>query len=64
MMSDKERYLKISNGFNSCIGEFAGVLDHMFEACREMPIGEQWTFEMVEMTKEEREALPEFDGWD
>ena len=45
-MSEKKRYLKISNGFNSCIGEIEGVLDHMFEACRVMPIGEQWTFEM------------------
>lgn len=63
MMSDKKRNIKISDGGPHLICDVEVGLEEIRMICDEMAVGEKWTFEIVEMTEEEVEALPEHMGW-
>lgn len=62
-MSEKKRYIKISDGYTTCIDPLKQGIEHLKMLPLEMGIGEKWTFEIVEMTEEEFKELPEFVGW-
>lgn len=62
-MSEKKRYMKISDGCTEAIDSIEQGLEHIKLICEEMAIEEEWSFEIVEMTEKELLALPEFDGW-
>ena len=59
---EKQKFLKLSYGGDSHtdtlegMGEFIKTLD-------DDAVGEQYALEVVEMTQDEFDALPEFDGF-
>jgi len=62
-MSEKKRYIKISDGYTTCTDPFKQGIEHLTMLLEEMGTNEKWTFEIVEMTEEEFEELSEFTGW-
>lgn len=62
-MSDKKRFMKVSDGCTSLTADIEYCLPEIELLCKEMAVGEKWTFEIVEMTQEELDALPVHSGW-
>jgi len=60
---DKKRFIKISDGYTSCMDSFEQGLEHIRMLCEEGAEGDEWTFKIVRMTEEEHLELPEFTGW-
>ena len=44
-----------------CVFEMS-QLDNMMDEIRDSDVGQTWTIEIVEMSEEEYESLPEFSG--
>lgn len=63
-MPEKKRYIKFTfvESGASCLWNTDDTtwLQHELEEAKP---GEVYTVEIVEMTQEEHDALPEFDGW-
>jgi hypothetical protein len=58
------KYLKIYNetaqgGYTTSLSEAISIVDEF----REGEVGEKWNVTVIEMSEEEYEALPEFEGY-
>ena len=63
---EKKRYLKISRpnlGGFYVTGDQHLAKDELITSFENDEIGEKLLFELVEMTEDEFNALPEFEGW-
>jgi hypothetical protein len=65
-MSEKRLYVKVNYplaGNHWCLTEIEGAKGEIECFFDELTPGERLLFEVIEMTKEEADALPEFEGW-
>ena len=54
--------LKGGNTYTQPLDQLDVFLDEIDEAAENESVGEIWTLELIEMTEEEYNNLPEFDG--
>ena len=63
MSDDKKRYFRVSRNGDHCTMPLEMALEELRESFKGDEPGDGVTFQVVEMTDTEFNALPEFQGW-
>lgn len=58
----KKRFVRITLTHHGCYVQPEDQLQVLLDEISEADIGAQWTLELIEMTQEEYDRLPEFAG--
>jgi methyl coenzyme M reductase subunit C-like uncharacterized protein (methanogenesis marker protein 7) len=61
-MNTKIKVAEVTNGSQTCYFTMDNLND-CIEDIKESFVGDQWVITIVEMTQEEIDKLPEFQGW-
>ena len=58
----KKRYVRITLDGGGCYAQPEEALNVLIDEIKDSEVGAKWTVELVEMTQEEYDRLPEFEG--
>lgn len=56
------RFVRITLTHGGCYVQPEDAMEVLFDEIRDSDIGAQWTLDLIEMTQEEYDRLPEFEG--